>query len=228
MQTGKVAKGHYAYEKHGSCTLFAAIEPLTGWRLAQVHTRRTKQEYTRFCQALAAELPAALKIRVVQDNLNTHDASAFYENLSADEARALTKRFEFYRLALKPENCRFPSRQWAPEGLLPPGQPYRLVTIPLFFKYQQLGYALFEANPREGSLYETIGEELGTALQGALLMKQGERRARQLQTAAEVSRAATSVLELDVLLQQVVALVQQRFDLYYVGLFLVSGEAGGA
>jgi hypothetical protein len=96
MQTGQVRKEHYAYEKHGSCTLFAAIEPLTGWRLAQVHQRRTKQEYTRFCQALAAEFPAAVKIRVVQDNLNTHDVSAFYEHLPADEARALAERFEFH------------------------------------------------------------------------------------------------------------------------------------
>jgi len=96
MQTGQVRKEHYAYEKHGSCTLFAAIEPLTGFRLAQVHRRRTKQEYTLFCQALAAQFPNAIKIRLVQDNLNTHDASAFYENLPADEARALADRFEFY------------------------------------------------------------------------------------------------------------------------------------
>jgi len=96
MQTGQVRKEHYAYEKKGSCTLFAAIEPLTGWRLAQVHSHRTKKEYTCFCQAVAAEFPEAIKIRVVQDNLNTHDASAFYENLPADEARALTARFEFH------------------------------------------------------------------------------------------------------------------------------------
>ncbi|MCK5314501.1 MAG: transposase, partial [Anaerolineales bacterium] len=32
----------------------------------------------------------------VQDNLNTHDTSAFYENLPADEAFALAERFEFY------------------------------------------------------------------------------------------------------------------------------------
>jgi len=95
MQAGRVGKEHYAYEKHGSCTLFAAIEPLTGFRLAQVHQRRTKKEYTLFCQALAAEFPEAIKIRLVQDNLNTHDVSAFYENLSADEARALADRFEF-------------------------------------------------------------------------------------------------------------------------------------
>ena len=96
MQTGQVRKEHYAYEKHGSCTLFAAIEPLTGFRLAQVHQRRTKQEYTRFCQAIAAHFPDAHQIHVVQDNLNTHDPSAFYENLSADKAQALATRFEFH------------------------------------------------------------------------------------------------------------------------------------
>jgi hypothetical protein len=96
MQTGQIRKEHYAYEKHGSCALLAAIEPLTGHRLAQVHKQRTKKEYTLFCQALAAEFPQAIKIRLVQDNLNTHDASAFYENLPADEAQALAERFEFY------------------------------------------------------------------------------------------------------------------------------------
>jgi hypothetical protein len=96
MQTGQVRKEHYAYEKNGSCALLAAIEPLTGNRLAQVHPQRTKKEYTLFCQALAAEYPDAIKIRLVQDNLNTHDVSAFYENLPADEAQALATRFEFY------------------------------------------------------------------------------------------------------------------------------------
>jgi len=96
MQTGQVRKEHYAYEKNGSCALLAAIEPLTGYRLAQVHPQRTKKEYTLFCQALAAEFPQATKIRLVQDNLNTHDISAFYENLPADQAQALAERFEFY------------------------------------------------------------------------------------------------------------------------------------
>jgi len=45
---------------------------------------------------LAAKYPEAVKIRLVQDNLNTHDASTFYENMPADEALALAERFEFY------------------------------------------------------------------------------------------------------------------------------------
>lgn len=96
LQPGQLRKEHYAYQKLGSCALLAAIEPLTGFRLAQVQARRTKKEYTRFCQALAAALPQAIKIRLVQDNLNTHTAASFYACLPADEAFALAQRFEFY------------------------------------------------------------------------------------------------------------------------------------
>ena len=96
MSSGQVRKEHYAYKKNGSCALLAAIEPLTGRRLGQVHPRRTKREYTEFCLALSAAYPEADKIRLVQDNLNTHNASSFYEHLPADEAFALAQRFEFH------------------------------------------------------------------------------------------------------------------------------------
>ncbi len=58
------------------------------------------------------------------------------------------------------------------------------------------------------------------------------RRSTQLETAAEVSRAASSILNPDELIRQVVSLVRERFELYYTGLFLVdqtgewTGEAG--
>ena len=55
-----------------------------------------REQFSPFCQALAAEYPNAIKIRLAQDNLNTHDISAFYENLPADEAQALAEQFEFY------------------------------------------------------------------------------------------------------------------------------------
>ncbi|MFN2284910.1 MAG: cache domain-containing protein [Anaerolineae bacterium] len=65
-------------------------------------------------------------------------------------------------------------------------------------------------------------------------------RTQALLTAAEVSSATTSELDIEVLLPQVVELVRERFGLYYVGLFLTeeageyavlragSGEAGRA
>lgn len=96
MQPGQLKREHYAYEKLGSCALLAALEPLTGRRLAQVHQQRTMKEYTTFCLALAAANPQAKKIRLVQDNLNTHKPAAFYHHLPAEDARALAQRFEFY------------------------------------------------------------------------------------------------------------------------------------
>jgi transposase len=96
MKAGQAARQHYAYEKKGSCVLLMAIEPKTGKRVAEVSDRRTKLDYARFMKALAERYPKAKKIRVVQDNLNTHSTSAFYEALEAEEAFALSQRFEFY------------------------------------------------------------------------------------------------------------------------------------
>ncbi len=49
-------------------------------------------------------------------------------------------------------------------------------------------------------------------------------RTQGLKTAAEVARATTSVLDPDQLLRQVVDLARERFNLYYVGLFLLEEE----
>jgi PAS domain S-box-containing protein len=56
-----------------------------------------------------------------------------------------------------------------------------------------------------------------------------EHRSAQLQAAAEISRVASSILDPDELTQQVVDVLGERFDLYYVGLLLVdwTGEWTG-
>ncbi len=96
LKAGSVRREHYEYEKNGSCALLAAIEPKTGKRLAQVHDHRRKREYALFLKELAARYPRAVKIRLVQDNLNTHNRSSLYETFPAEEAFALAQRFEFY------------------------------------------------------------------------------------------------------------------------------------
>lgn len=95
-QEGKVAKQHYAYDKNGSCCLLGAIEPLKGYRFTKVFAQRTKKEYTEFMQELSKLYPNAIKIRLVQDNLNTHNFSSFYETLPAEEAYQLAQRFEIH------------------------------------------------------------------------------------------------------------------------------------
>lgn len=96
LKAGSPRKEHYEYEKNGSCALLAAIEPKTGTRLAQVYDQRTKREYALFLKGVAGLYPTAEKIRLVQDNLNTHNTSSLYETFPADEAFRLAQRFEFY------------------------------------------------------------------------------------------------------------------------------------
>jgi signal transduction histidine kinase/DNA-binding response OmpR family regulator len=56
------------------------------------------------------------------------------------------------------------------------------------------------------------------------LQRTNVRYAMQMEVAADISRAATSILDLNELLQTAVELIRSRFDLYYVAIFLVDAE----
>jgi hypothetical protein len=96
MKAGRPARFDYEYEREGTAVLLVAFEPLTGRRLVETSRQRTKADYCRFMQRVAETFPRAAKVVLVQDNLNTHDASSFYENLPPAEAFALAQRFEMH------------------------------------------------------------------------------------------------------------------------------------
>ena len=96
MKSGAPQKFDYEYERGGVASVFVAFEALTGKRLVRVYPRRTKADDCRFQQEVSTEWSEAEMIVEVQDNLNTHNASSFYENLPPAEAFALMKRFEFH------------------------------------------------------------------------------------------------------------------------------------
>ena len=63
-------------------------EPLTGWRHVRVTERRTRKDYAACLRALVdVYYPQAKKIRLVQDNRNTHDGASLYEAFPPEEAR---------------------------------------------------------------------------------------------------------------------------------------------
>ncbi len=78
-----------------------------------------------------------------------------------------------------------------------------------------------------GPLAIAINNLLQFARIEAALESQSKQRV-QLQTAAEVSAAATSILDRQELIDRSVMLIQERFDLYYVGLFLLSDDGAYA
>ena len=95
MKPGQVAKQNYSYSKHGSCCVLAAIEPLTGKRLAHIRAKRRKREFALFMKALIDQYPQAAVLIVVLDNLNTHGYHSFYEHFDAETAAQLTQKIEF-------------------------------------------------------------------------------------------------------------------------------------
>lgn len=94
MKPGRVERQDYHYERHGTCVVLMAVEPLAGQRIVKVTEQRTKKDYAEFMKDLAAHYPDADKIVLVQDNLNTHNPSSFYEVFPAPEAFALSQCFE--------------------------------------------------------------------------------------------------------------------------------------
>ena len=96
MRAAHPTRVDYEYERRGTAVLLVAFEPLTGKRLVETSQQRTKADYCRFQRRVAAQWPKAAQLVLVQDNLNTHNASSFYENLPAAEAFELAHRFEFH------------------------------------------------------------------------------------------------------------------------------------
>ncbi|MGA9350554.1 MAG: substrate-binding domain-containing protein [Anaerolineae bacterium] len=90
------------------------------------------------------------------------------------------------RVELETSGRRFLSRQLVPRGLLPREMRYAMVLEPLYFRDDvQFGFALFEL-PQEGRVvYEMLGQQISTALRGALLFQERKRAEAALKEYSE-------------------------------------------
>lgn len=94
---GKIAKQDYEYVRKGKANIFMAVEPKGGKRFTRVTDQRTKKDFAFFVSELVDKhYPDAEVLRIVADNLNTHNESSLYENLSEKEARRISSKLEFY------------------------------------------------------------------------------------------------------------------------------------
>jgi DDE superfamily endonuclease len=96
-RAGSRAKQDYEYERKGVCNQLMMCEPLRGWRHVRVSRRRTRKDYAACLRELVQEhYPKARKIRLVQDNLNTHDGASLYEAFPPEQARRILERIEWH------------------------------------------------------------------------------------------------------------------------------------
>jgi len=94
---GKVICEDYNYKRNGTRNIFMAVEPKGGKRLIQVTDQRRKTDFARFIRRLVdEEYPYAQMIRIVLDNLNTHNESSFYETFDKAEAQRILSRLQFH------------------------------------------------------------------------------------------------------------------------------------
>ena len=97
VQPGHPERVDYEHERLGTANLFVMVERLAGYRHVEVTSRRTAEDYARQLQWLAdVRYPDAKKIRLVQDNLNTHRLANLYLVFPPAEARRLAERFEIH------------------------------------------------------------------------------------------------------------------------------------
>jgi DDE superfamily endonuclease len=94
---GRVERHDYEYRREGTCNLFMFARPHTGWRHVKVTERRTAVDFAYCMRDLVdVHFPDALLIRVVMDQLNTHDLSVLYEVFPPEEARRIARKIEIH------------------------------------------------------------------------------------------------------------------------------------
>src|SRR6202451_488989 len=94
---GRPTRHDYEYERNGTANLFMLFAPLEGWRHVEVTDRHTAVDFAHLLKDLSDKhFPHTRKIKLVQDNLNTHKPASLYQAFPAAEARRLVERFEWH------------------------------------------------------------------------------------------------------------------------------------
>ena len=72
MKTGRAGTMTHDYKRHGTTTLFAALNVLDGTVIGHNMQRHRHQEFIRFLNAIEAQVPARKAIHAIVDNYATH------------------------------------------------------------------------------------------------------------------------------------------------------------
>src|SRR5499426_2977783 len=68
MRPGEVERRTHDYRRHGTTTLFAALNTKTGRVISEFHRRQRAREFRKFLQTVHAQVPAALAVHLILDN----------------------------------------------------------------------------------------------------------------------------------------------------------------
>ena len=83
MLPGTPARASHDYVRHGTSSLYAALDLTTGKVIGSLHSRHRATEFLAFLKKIDAEVPADLDVHLVLDNASTHKTPAVKRWLTA-------------------------------------------------------------------------------------------------------------------------------------------------
>src|ERR1700691_4566210 len=86
MRPGQVERGTHDYKRHGTTSLFAALELKTSRVIGQLHRRHRSSEFRQFLDLIETNVPAELEAHIIMDNYGTHK-TALIRNWFAQRPR---------------------------------------------------------------------------------------------------------------------------------------------
>ena len=72
MQPGQAERRTHDYNRHGTTSLFAALDVQTGQVVGETHRRHRAVEFRKFLDRLDASVPLDLDVHIIMDNYGTH------------------------------------------------------------------------------------------------------------------------------------------------------------
>ena len=72
LRPGQAERRTHDYVRHGTTSLFAALDARTGQVIGQCHRRHRALEFRKFLDAIESEVPAELDVHLIADNYATH------------------------------------------------------------------------------------------------------------------------------------------------------------
>jgi transposase len=72
MRPGQVERRTHDYKRHGTTSLFAALDVKTGKVMGECHRRHRSVEFRKFLDAIEANVPPELAVHLILDNYGTH------------------------------------------------------------------------------------------------------------------------------------------------------------
>ena len=94
---GQIERYDYEYQRNGVRNLFLFFSPLVSWRHIKITEQRTHRDWANCMKDLVdVHFPEATRIRLIQDNLNTHNPVFLYEVFEPTEAKRILDKLAFH------------------------------------------------------------------------------------------------------------------------------------